>query len=103
MFTKIKHFVPLAYEDCFKKLKDMQADIYLGFPIGSIHPAVSFTFTLDACNTGKVFICLVSVWEIYGSGTVSTSSCMFRIETNGETDLFQHNLFVGISYKFTLA
>ena len=41
--------------------------------------------------------------KIYGSGTVSTSSCMFRIETNGETDDLQHSLFVDISYKFSLA
>ena len=64
MFTEIKHFVPFADEDCFKKVKDMQADIYVGFPIRSIHPALSFTFMLDACNTGKVFICFFSVWEI---------------------------------------
>ena len=27
-----------------------------GFPIRSIHPALSFTFTINACNTEKVFI-----------------------------------------------
>ena len=41
--------------------------------------------------------------KIYGSGTVSTSSYMFRMETNGETDHLQHDLFEDISYKFTLA
>ena len=41
--------------------------------------------------------------KIYGSGTVSTMSCMFRMDTNGETDHLQHDLFVDISYKFTLA
>ena len=92
----------MAEEDCLKKLNDMQADIYRGFPIRSIHPALSFTFTINAWNhfsdssqSGKL--------KIYGSGTVSTSSCMFRMETNGETDHLQHDLFVDISYKFTLA
>ena len=28
---------------------------------------------------------------------------MFRMETNGETDHLQRDLFVDISYKFTLA
>ena len=37
------------------------------------------------------------------AGAVSTSSCMLRMETNGETDHLQHDLFVDISYKFTLA
>ena len=58
----------------------MQADIYIGFPIRSIHPVLSFTFT----DSGKVFIWLVSV---------STSSCIFRMETNGETDHLQQDSF----------
>ena len=37
------------------------------------------------------------------AGAVWTSSCMLRMETNGETDHLQHDLFVDISYKFTLA
>ena len=51
--------------------------------------------SFDSSQSGKL--------KIYGSGTVSTSSCMFRMETNGETDHLQHDLFVDISYKFTLA
>ena len=76
-----------------------------GFTKRSIHPALRFTFTINACNIRKVFIWLVSVWKlkIYGFGTVSTSSCMFRMETNGETDHLRHDLFVNISYKFTVA
>ena len=95
-----KAFVPLAEEGCFKKLNDMQADIYIGFPIRSIHPALSFTFTInasfDSSQSGKL--------KIYGSGTVSTSSCMFRMVTNGETDHLQHDLPIcghNFSYKFT--
>ena len=34
---------------------------------------------------------------------VSTSSCLFGMDTNGETDHLQHDLFVDISYKLTLA
>ena len=52
-----------------------------------------WSFTLS--QSGKL--------KIYGSGTVSTSSCMFRIEPNVKTDDLQHYLFVDISYKFTLA
>ena len=37
------------------------------------------------------------------AGAVWTSSCMLGMETNGETDHLQHDLFVDISYKFTLA
>ena len=95
----------MAEEDCLKKLDDMQAIIYIGFPIRSIHLALSFTFTINACNAEKVFIWLVSVWEIRNLWFwhVSTSSSMFGMETNGETDHLQHDLFVDISYKFFLA
>ena len=82
-----KTFVPLAEEDCFKKLNDMQADNYIGFPIRSIHPALSFTFTISACNTGKVFIWLVSVWEIKNLWLwhcLNKLWRMFRMETNRE-------------------
>ena len=51
--------------------------------------------SFDSSQSGKL--------KIYGSGTVSTSSCMFNLDTNGETDRLQHDLFVDISYKFTLA
>ena len=51
--------------------------------------------SFDSSQSGKL--------KIYSSGTVSTSSSMFRIETNGETDHLQHDLFVDISYTFTLA
>ena len=51
--------------------------------------------SFDSCQSGK--------FKIYGSGTVAISSCMFRMETNGEIDHLQHDLFVDISYKFTLA
>ena len=51
--------------------------------------------SFDSSQSGKL--------KLYGSGTVSTSSCMFRTETNGETDHLQHDLFVDISYTFTLA
>ena len=37
--------------------------------------------SFDSSQSGKL--------KIYGSGTVSTSSCMFRMETNGETDHLQ--------------
>ena len=51
----------MAEEDCFEKLNDMQADIYRGFSIRSIHPALSFTFTINACNTGKVLIIIIII------------------------------------------
>ena len=35
-------------------------------------------------------------FEIFGSGTVSTSSCLLRVKTNGETDHLEHDLFVDI-------
>ena len=58
-------------------------------------PLIQGKCSFDSPQSGKL--------KIYGSGTVSTILCMFRIETNGETDHLQHNLFVDISYKFTLA
>ena len=45
----------------------MQVDIYRGFSIRSIHPALSFTFTINACNTGKVFI-----WDQWRNWSSST-------------------------------
>ena len=50
--------------------------------------------SFDSSQSGKL--------KIYGAGAVSTSSYLFRMDTNGETDHLQYDLFVDISYKFTL-
>ena len=55
IFKEIKHCC-IGRRRLSQELDDMQAIIYIGFPIRSIHLALSFTFTINACNAEKVFI-----------------------------------------------
>ena len=56
IFTEIKHLFHWQKKiELFQEIK-RHASRYRVSHLRSIHPALSFTFAINACNTGKVFI-----------------------------------------------